>query len=122
MTQVAKPVTVVAAAAALNDVINHPLIGAFVTADGYIDIPLIFDHADVFEPLIRPDLFQALSTAHETLGNFIFNDEDANYMPDNAKELADMYGLVGKLVNPLRHYGNSDMFVIPTSAGQIVIG
>jgi hypothetical protein len=122
MTQVAIPVTVIAAAAALNDVVNHPLIGAFVTADGYIDIPLVFDHKEIFEPLIRPDLLQVLEIAHDTLGNFIFHDEDASYMPNNAKELADTYGFEGKLVDNLRHYSGSDMFVIPTKAGIIVIG
>lgn len=121
MTQVATPVTAIAAAAALNDLINHPLVGAFVTADGYIDLSLIFDHKDIFEPLIRPDLLQALEKAHDTLGKFIFDREDAFYNPNNAKELADTYGFEGKHVQDLRHY-SCDMYVISTKVGKIVIG
>jgi len=126
MTQVANPsrVTVEAAIAAYNSLVQEPLVRAFVTEDGYIDLPLIFDHTDVIRPLISPSLYDTLQNSFYMLVEFLFPDipgQDPAFCEDNAQALR--YQLInGELTTTLRHYESSEMYVLASTAGKIVIG
>ena len=125
MTQVAyqSRVTVEAAVAAYNSLVQEPLVRAFVTVDGYVDLPLIFDHEDVIKPLIAEALHDTLQNSFYTLQEFLFPEANPNceLHEENAAALT-FQGISGESTTELRNYSSSQMYVLASTIGTIVIG
>jgi len=127
MTQaVANPsrVTIEAAIAAYNSLVQEPLVRAFVGPDGYLDLPLIFDHSEVFQPLIAYDLYGTLQNSFYSLQEFLFPEQDnpgCDLNEENAQALRHQL-IQGELTTELRHYSGSQMYVLASVIGMIVIG
>jgi hypothetical protein len=115
-------VTVEAAGAAYMDLFSNPFLQAFRGKDNYVDLPLIYDQKDILEKLVKPELMATIKHALETLNNFLFDNEHANFNPKAAEELKLRYGVMGELVKDLRYYHGSEMYVITTANGKYVIG
>lgn len=114
--------SVIAAGAAINELINHPLIGAFVGSDHHLDLPLVVDHKDIFEPLVKPEIFNLMKRAHDTVVQFLFDDEHGNFNEQAAAALEATYGYKGEFCANMRYYPGGEMYVIETKIGKLVIG
>lgn len=126
MTQVANPsrISDIAALAAYNALVQEPLVRAFVTADGYVDLPLIFDHDDVIKPLIAAALHDTLQNSFHTLQEFLFPDipgEEPRLCEENFAALKH-HGINAVVTFGLRNYISSEMVVLASSIGKLVIG
>jgi hypothetical protein len=120
MTQIAN-LTVEQAMGAFNDIVNHPLAAAFVGPDGHMDLPLLLDHTDGIKLLVNAELWDTLAASFRVLQMYLFDDETCELQQSRAQALANV-GIVGELAHQLRHYPNSEMYVIPSKIGKIIIG
>lgn len=110
--------------AALNALESDPRTAAFVTEDGYIDLPLIFDHEDVIRPLISDELYELLDCGFSVLQELLFP-ETTDVEPTLCQANADLLktlGWSGECITDLRNYRGSEMYVINSPIGKIVIG
>lgn len=109
---------------ALNSLQGEPRAAAFVTEDGYIDLPLIFDHKDVIKPLISDELYEMFHYSFSVLQELLFPEADGAepaLCQANADLLARL-GWSGERTTELRNYHGSEMYVINSTLGKIVIG